>query len=398
MTSGRVCPACGGGAVTVFFEMPPVPVYCNVLWGSPEEARDAPRGEIALGLCSDCGFIHNSRFDPSLVSYSTEYENSLHFSPRFEAFADALVERLIEAYGIRNSTVVDVGCGKGEFLSMICRRGENRGIGYDSSFDPADGTIPGDVDVTIIREMFTARTAPEEADLVVCRHVLEHIVEPRPFVELLHRLAARRTGTVVYLEVPNVLFTLHDLGIWDVIYEHVGYFSAGSLVRLCRDVGLQPVQVETAYGDQFLCLDARTGASGAPVDMADLDAEREPEVERLIELSQVFAQKFESKRAYWRQWLADGARQDRRVVVWGAGSKGVTFLNLVAAAGPIAAAIDLNPRKHGRFVPGTGHEVLPPEELLALRPDEILVMNPVYRGEIAAYLRELGLSPRMIAV
>jgi hypothetical protein len=43
-----------------------------------------------------------------------------------------------------------------------------------------------------------------------------------------------------YLEVPNGLFTLRDLGIWDLIYEHCQYFTAASFVAVVEAFGTAP--------------------------------------------------------------------------------------------------------------------------------------------------------------
>ena len=58
-------------------------------------------------------------------------------------------------------------------------------------------------------------------------------------------------------------------------------------------------------------------------------------------------------------------------------------------------AADINPRRHGSFVAGSGHEVIPPEQVLARAgaTPAILIMNPAYTGEIAQSCREFGLNP-----
>ena len=92
------CPICSESAgpdaplLDVFFEIEQVPVFCNVLHASPEQAHCAARGDIRLGSCSACGMIHNVAFDPALVEYAEGYENSLHCSSRFQSFAEELAD------------------------------------------------------------------------------------------------------------------------------------------------------------------------------------------------------------------------------------------------------------------------------------------------------------------
>jgi hypothetical protein len=85
-------------------------------------------------------------------------------------------------------------------------------------------------------------------------------------------------------------------------------------------------------------------------------------------------------------------------VIWGGGSKGVTFLNVLGADSAIEYVVDLNPHKQGKYVAGTGQRVVAPEFLRELRPTDVLVMNPVYESEIADSVRALGLTARLHCV
>src|SRR5690606_36978788 len=98
----------------------------------------------------------------------------------------------------------------------------------------------------------------------------------------------------------------------------------------------------------------------------------------------------------WRANLAELAVQRRRVVAWGAGSKGNTFANLVAQVDIVPYVVDLNPRKHGMFVAGTGGRIVPPEFLVQYKPDEVIVLNPNYEREVRQRLEALGLNPSIL--
>jgi hypothetical protein len=189
----------------------------------------------------------------------------------------------------------------------------------------------------------------------------------------------------VFIEVPNVLYTLRDLGIWDLIYEHCSYFSAPSLARLCEDAGLRVERMAPAFGDQFLCAEATAETSGSPRPW-------DGELAQLIELAARFADEYRAKAAYWQRRLEELRAEGRRVALWGAGSKGVTLVNTVFGGDFVSCLVDLNPRKHGRFVPGTGQMVVAPAELKSIWPDVVIVMNPLYRDEIGRLTAQLGLG------
>ena len=86
------------------------------------------------------------------------------------------------------------------------------------------------------------------------------------------------------------------------------------------------------------------------------------------------------------------------MALWGAGSKGVTFLNIADAARSIDNVVDINPRKQNHYVALTGQKVVAPEALPGIKPDVIFVMNSLYAQEIAATLDRLGVRAELISV
>jgi hypothetical protein len=62
----------------------------------------------------------------------------------------------------------------------------------------------------------------------------------------------------------------------------------------------------------------------------------------------------------------------------------------------MSAVVDIKQLKHGRFVPGTGHEIVPPDALQAVRPDCVLVMNRMYEAEVRESLANLGLAAEVL--
>jgi len=146
------CPNCEKGFLSPFYRAGDIPVHSCLLMASREEAMHYPRADLELGWCRKCGFISNLRFDPSYREYDSSYEETQGFSARFSRFQTALVDRLIKNYGIRRKTVLEIGCGKGEFLSLLCRRGDNRGIAVDPACVPERIPVELRRRLTIIRD------------------------------------------------------------------------------------------------------------------------------------------------------------------------------------------------------------------------------------------------------
>lgn len=386
MTTGS-CPACEAARITSVCRIESIPVVCNALHDSAQGARAAPRAPMDLTFCESCGHLFNAAFDPRLIVYGVAYENALHFSPYFREYADGLARSLVERYGLRDSHIVELGCGDGTFLSTLCKMSGSRGTGYDPAFDPARAPAHADPRVRIEPIPYGPQARPAPADLICCRHVLEHIHRPREFLDNVVRTIGDRDRTAVFFEVPDARFTLEQLGIWDLIYEHCSYFTRESLASLFRSAGMQVAQVESVYGGQFLTLHARKGRSeDAPVPIDSL---------RLLIGS--FAAAYRRKTAEWRDRLRDFAARGQSGALWGAGSKGVSFLNVLGDdVRAIRWVVDVNPRKQGRFVSGTGHGIIGPQGLRENPPAFVVLMNPVYRDEVQGMLTQAGAHPQLM--
>ncbi len=121
------CPNCLQESVEIFYTVEPVPVHSVMLVPTREEALHFPSGKIALGFCNACGFITNTAFDEAKMNYSPKCEETQGFSPTFQSFHNKLAKDLIERYGLRNKSVLEIGCGKGGIhLDALCNGRKSR--------------------------------------------------------------------------------------------------------------------------------------------------------------------------------------------------------------------------------------------------------------------------------
>jgi SAM-dependent methyltransferase len=252
-----VCLACGGSGLEPFHHQANVPVNSCLLLASEEEATAFPTGEIRLVLCPHCGFIANTEFDPALAEYSDRYEETQAFSDRFVTFARSLARHWIDRYDLTGKTVLEIGCGKGEFLVMMAEAGIGRGIGIDPGVHPERIETAVDDRLEWIADFFTDEHPPLDVDAVVCRHTLEHIAPVGEFVQTIRDAIGDNLDTVVLFELPDVQRLLDEVAFWDIYYEHCSYFSVGSLARLFEASGFEVMDITLAYDDQYLILEAR---------------------------------------------------------------------------------------------------------------------------------------------
>ncbi len=382
------CPICGGHHAEKFFSLSAQPVLIGVLWPDADSARSCKKGDIDLAFCPDCGFIWNTAFDPSLIEYDSRYDNSLMFSPTFREYTDALVERLIRSYRLHGAKIVDIGCGKGDFLVALCERGENFGYGFDPSYEEERIETAASERITWSNDLYGAEHADIPADLIVSRFVYEHIPAPRDFLAMIRETTDDAHPPVIFFEVPNVDLIIRQMSVWDVIYEHCSYFSVESLTHAFAVTGFDVLRVEETYNKQFLTIDARAGAGSPGTDTGNLDALRRDVAS--------FRDQQEKKRTEWDERIAGWAKGNARVAAWGAGAKAVGFLNMLHVADAIPRVVDINPHKRGKHLAGTGQRIVAPSDLTEDPPDIVILMNPIYRTEIAGTLADLGLSPELV--
>ncbi|NEO35482.1 MAG: class I SAM-dependent methyltransferase [Moorea sp. SIOASIH] len=391
--SNHHCPVCASADLDVFFEMLAVPVYCNLLWRSRQTAQNCPKGDIKLGFCPSCGFISNLAFDSTKLGYSQDYENSLHYSARFQDYAQSLAAGLVKRHNLYNKNIIEIGCGKGDFLISLCELGNNRGVGFDPSYVPRSEHQQLQTQVKFVQDFYSQVYQEYQADLICCRHTLEHISNPADLLKPLRQAIGSRLNTVVFFEVPNALDTFRNLAVWDIIYEHCCYFAPSSLGQAFANAGFQVSEIKEAFGGQFLCLEAKPVHGEIPNTYGKPD-----EIEVLTQDIASFTARFQEKLESWQHKLTTIAQTGKKAVAWGAGSKGVTFLNLLKCQDVIDYIVDLNPRKQGKYVAGTGQEIVPPEFLQDYQPDLVIVMNPIYEEEIRQLCKNLGLTPELICV
>jgi len=167
----------------------------------------------------------------------------------------------------------------------------------------------------------------ETPDLFVSQHCLEHVADPVAFLRRLRR-RARGGVTRLFLEVPHGDELLRTLGIWDLIYEHVSQFTPASLETALARAGWEVEHLASTYDGQFLtavarAADAATGKTPARRRLNPGDGSGLPGTD-LAELARLLGEMEKTVREAVEARIADG----RPRLLWGAGSKSVTFLHL----------------------------------------------------------------------
>lgn len=392
------CHACGSGDIQVFYQVKDVPAHSCLMFDTQEEALAFPRGDIELGFCRGCGFIGNVRFDARLHRYSPAYEETQAFSPRFQRFLDEVWDDQIERFGLApGMTALEIGCGKGEFLVGLCERSGCEGIGVDPGYRPERTRSSAAQRIRFIRDFYGPKYAHLHADYVCCRHTLEHIGPVFDFVRLVRETIGERRHANLFFELPDMERVLQQGAFWDIYYEHCSYFTRGSLARLFRSAAFDVRGLYKAYDDQYLMLEAQPAARPT-----DAMLPQEDDLAAIVSLVERFERQVEARVRALADAAADWRARGRRLAIWGSGSKCVSLISSLGLAQHLGsgtpAIVDINPHKHGKFLAGSGFEIVSPDALPALHPEVVLVMNSIYTEEIRRALASRSLHPELIAL
>ena len=379
------CPVCRSTATHAFFTQSDVPCQDGVIWATREEAIAAPQGDIELVHCRACGHVFNRRFDPGKFRFDASYNISLHHSPAYAKFIDDLVAGLVERHGLHGKTVVEIGCGKADFLKAVCMPYGNKGVGFDPTFTDDCLTAAEQKQIRVTAGYYDAKTTPVQGDLVAFRSMLQYMTDPRGFLDIV-RPAAKSDG-VVYAEVPNSAHVFEKLSIWNIVYEHGCFYSRTSLTKLFAKCGLHVQDCFACWvEDQNLGIEAGVSPSGRSF------AFDEAEVERFNGVIERFETEYAEKTAYWQNTLDRLRTQGKRLGMWGAGARAQSFCNRFGLSDETLPTVaDINPYRQGRFMPKTLQRVVSPETLKAASPDVVLITNSGYAPEILRQIEALGM-------
>ena len=380
------CHVCESNKLLIFYESDGIPTQASTLVPSYDEAIQAPRGDIKLAFCQHCSYICNQLYDTSKLDHSNS-DISLEHSPIFNAFSEQLAQDLIDKYDLREKTIVDVGCGDGDFLKRICKMGNNRGVGIDPGYNIAGPKEVMDGQVKFIKDFYSEKYAHLEADIVLCRHVLMDIDDPKGLLTAVRKALDTHQKALLYFEVPNAEYNFGERVVWNIIYEHGSWFTPTSLSHLFRQCGFEVLDVSYCWNDEYLGIVARPVPYSSQPPAPDSAA-----VQAFGGFLTGLEEEFRGIVGNWHAQIEAVRGQGKKIVIWGSGSRGITFLNTFDLREVVDFVVDINPKRQNMYIPGSAHLVRSPDDLREYRPDLIIIVNPTYDAELRQQAKDMGLD------
>lgn len=374
------CRLCGSDVETSidFSEQPIV----NKLLEKPRQVKKYP---MQVGGCKQCGLFQILEPIDALEFY-TNYDNgsSVKREPHLHKLLDQLSSILST-----DAKIIDIGCNDGKFLSHLRETGFTNLVGLEPTKNMSSVAIASGFKV--FNTFLDVSTADEivlgegKFDCVIIRQVLEHIADLENFGLAIQRLV--KPGGVIAIEVPDAELNFRgpDYALWE---EHVNYFTIKSLEIFLQLNGMKLVD---SYVSIFsgLCL----SVLGRKIDI-------ESEVFSLEPINNSIADDFSSFKRWSNGFLTfrenvkkeieSYNKQGFEVVLYGVGSRSSPFLNIVGICDMLSFAIDDDPRKQGKFLPGSNIEIVSREIGLGRLNSQSLVLLGVNKENEEKLISELS--------
>lgn len=329
--------------------------------GLPSESELASDCGITLALrqCTGCGLV---QLGTPAVPYWRDVIRAAGVSAEMKAFRLAQFGRWLADHGLVGRKVLEVGCGRGEYLTLLAEAGadaygiEHRQESVSACRQAGQKVEQGSIDDA------GSRVAHAPFDGFVILNFLEHIPDAHLCLQgIAANLADGATGLV---EVPNFDMIVQEGLFAEFIPDHLYYFTRQTLSALLEANGFEVIDCRPEWHDYVLSATVR---------------KRRP-----LDVSGLIACQAELK-ADFDDFLA--GFPDGRVAIWGAGHQALALISLMQLAPRIRYVVDSAPFKQGRYTAATHLPIVSPDRLLAGEVDAVIVLAASYSDEVVATIR-----------
>jgi SAM-dependent methyltransferase len=385
------CRACGAELKRTFVDLGLSP-----LANSYVPAEKIREGEVFYPLhvytCDRCFLVQLEEFESPEAIFSN-YAYFSGFSTSWLRHAENYVIAMKERFGLGpQHKVVEVASNDGYLLQYFVAR-DVPVLGVEPAGNVAEAArakgVPTEVMFFGETNAETLRQAGHAADLMAANNVLAHVPDILDFIGGFATLL--KPEGVATFEFPHLLRMIEHNQFDTIYHEHFSYLSLGVVAGIMKRKGLRVFDVqelETHGGSLrvFACHEAASHKQEPSVDRI-IAAER---AASLFELSGYagFAKNVVAIKCRALEFLIKARDEGKIVCAYGAAAKGNTFLNY-CGIGPelVRVVADRSPHKQGTLLPGSRIPVLSPEDMLALRPDYVLILPWNLKAEIAEQLK-----------
>ena len=387
MNTPSVCRSCGAPLVHTFADLGLSPVSNAFV-----KAENAARGEMFYPLhalvCEHCWLVQLEEASAAESHFHEEYAYFSSFSTSWLEHAKRYVDAMIRRFNLRaDSRVMEIASNDGYLLQYFVKANIPC-LGIEPTANTAAAARKIGVET---HELFFGRATAAHlssdkgpVDLLLGNNVLAHVPDINDFVGGMP-LILKPEG-VITLEFPHLLKLIAENQFDTLYHEHYSYLSLTALMPVFQRAGLRVFDIEhlPTHGGSlrvYACHQTAHHAETRAVS-ACLEQERAAGLTRLDTYAAFGEQVRETKRALLT-FLIGAKRDGCRIVAYGAAAKGNTLLNYCGIGTDfIDFAVDKNPVKQGKLLPGSRIPVHAPEAIFDSKPDYLLILPWNIKDEV----------------
>lgn len=335
----------------------------------PASAQDIPTKKelsidkgISLNLCqcSRCGLV---QFDCEPVPYYKDVIRAGGLSSTMRELRKSQYEELLCLYPLKGKKIIEVGCGQGEFLSVWSDFDVNA-VGIENSASLVEkaqakglNVVKGFVD--------DANTKIEGApfDAFVQFNFLEHQPHPNDMIKgIYNNLTDNGVGLVT---VPSLEYILKYNGYYELIHDHIAYYSADAIRLLFEKNGFDIVSVKTVNRDTHQIIVKKR---------------------QKITLGR-WNENYKKLKSSINGYIDGVKNKGGKVAIWGASHQGFTMIPTLGIENKIEYIIDSADFKQGKYAPASHVPIVSPNDFPNNPVNAIIIVAPGYTDEISRIIK-----------
>jgi len=331
--------------------------------------------DMTLVFCESCRHV-STRLETTMspeelhaITYGELYRSyaPTGLSGLQKRYTDFVGEWLASQLTVK-SKVIEIGSHDGYMLSLLAAKGHDcRGVEPSPFADIAREKYKLEVE----KDFFDpSRYEAESFDMVIMRHVVEHVDAPVKFVADAVRVL--KPGGLLYIEVPNSQWSVEATYFPEFHADHISYFSMASLLQLFDRAGVRDIRhaegVSAYMRFPFLNVLARK-TEGATVLGASrggwfMDFRGRDVLERFSSTFDLYVSRLRA------------LKDERPLGVWGTGSIGIQYaIDAGWGLDDNVTYVDPNPASQGLQLSVTGHHVHKPDVLKERGINRLLIAS-----------------------
>lgn len=348
--------------------------------GMPASAQNIPDAEevkedhgVSLNLhqCKNCGLV---QFDCEPVDYYRDVIRSGGFTTTMVELRRRQFDHLIRRYDLECRKFIEVGCGQGEFLGVLAEF-PVQAYGVEHREDLVELARKKGLDVVrgFTEDPDTVLGQNGPYDVFLSFNFLEHQPEPGVMLDCIwNNLTEDGMGLVT---VPSLEYILQYDGYYELIRDHIAYYSFETLANLLTLHGFEVLEEEMVNRDTCAVIVRKVQREEKKVrpvervDVSTMEASYGMIRDEILKLSDTLQ------------------REGKTLAVWGASHQGFTLAATTCLKETAKYIIDSAPFKQGRFAPTSHLPIVAPDYFHTAPVDAILIVAPGYTKEISDSIR-----------